>query len=385
MKDLRKLVLGWSAALLLLPSIAIADEPESLTIADIVASSGGEFDANKGDYDLLLNALIAADLVAPFTDPEADFTVLAPNDAAFVRLARDLGYEGQDEGEAFNAIVLALTDIGDGDPIPVLSSVLLYHVSPGAKGAEELLDGGPIETLLEGAAIVGKGRVLIDADPDFLNPKLIEPVDIAASNGVIQTINRVLLPVDLDNGFPGVGTITSLVAQSGGVFDENSGDFDILLTAVLTAGLDGALADETASLTVFAPTDKAFFNLARVFGYAGPYDEGAAFQAIVDALTVLGEGDPIGPLTNVLLYHVAPEALSLNTVLLSDAVTTLLEEAVVKPTGFSLADADPGVRNPRLIVGSGDLRADNGLIHPIDGVLLPLRVSPEKKIGQSSE
>ena len=311
--------------------------------------------------------------------------MLAPNDRAFLRLARDFGYEGRDEGEAFNAIVLALTEVGDGDPIPVLTNVLLYHVSPGAKDQKELRAGGPIETLLEGAAIVGKGRLLIDADPDFRNPKLIKPANIEASNGVIQTISRVLLPVDLDNGFPNVGTITSLVAESGGVFDKDRRDFDILLNAVLTAGLDGALADETASLTVFAPTDKAFFNLARVFGYKGSYDEGAAFQTIVDALTVLGEGDPIPPLTNILLSHVAPEALSLNTVLLSDEVATLLEDAVVKPRGFALKDADPGIKNPRLIVKSGDLRADNGLIHPINGVLLPLRVSPEPKTEKGSD
>ena len=61
-------------------------------------------------------------------------------------------------------------------------------------------------------------------------------------------------------------TITDIVVASGGVFDKNRNDFDILLNAVLAAGLEGALADPKADLTVFAPTDKAFIRLARDLG-----------------------------------------------------------------------------------------------------------------------
>ncbi len=382
MKVLRGFAMGWLAIIALLPAAALAKNTASQTITDIVAASGGEFDNRGLDFDILLNAVLAADLAGALADPDADLTVFAPNDKAFIRLARDLGYTGYDEAGAFDAIVMALTQIGDGDPIPVLTDVLLYHVSPGSKTRREIRAGGPIETLLEGASIVSWKRLLIDADPDFRNPVLFRPANIKASNGIIQPINRVLIPVDLDNGFPDVGTITSLVAASGGTFDYNWRDFDILLNAVLAAGLDGALADETAALTVFAPDDRAFFRLARLLGYEGTYDEEAVFLAIVDALTVLGEGDPIPLLTNVLLYHVAPGALSLNTVLLSEEIETLLEGGVLVPKGFGLEDADRGVRNPHLILMRGDLRADNGLIHPINRVLLPLQISTPKSNGK---
>ena len=48
-------------------------------------------------------------------------------------------------------------------------------------------------------------------------------------------------------------TITELVAKSGGEFDRNTRDFDILLNAVLAAGLEDALAEPNADLTVFGP------------------------------------------------------------------------------------------------------------------------------------
>ena len=78
------------------PSVA-ADRTETLnsgkaTLAQLVAASGGDFDKRWFDYDLLLNAVQAADLVDALNDPSVDWTLFAPNDLAFIRLARDLGY-----------------------------------------------------------------------------------------------------------------------------------------------------------------------------------------------------------------------------------------------------------------------------------------------------
>ncbi len=71
------------------------------------------------------------------------------------------------------------------------------------------------------------------------------------------------------NGSPGIGPVTDIVALSGGEFDRNWFDYDILLNAVLTAGLEGALSDPIAELTVFGPNDFAFFRLARDLGFRG--------------------------------------------------------------------------------------------------------------------
>ena len=77
-----------------------------------------------------------------------------------------------------------------------------------------------------------------------------------------------------------------------GGYDTNGSDFDLLRDSILTADLAGALSDETASLTVFAPTDAAFVTLAQVLGYGGA-DNACSLDHIVDALTLLGSGDDV--------------------------------------------------------------------------------------------
>nr|MBX2870391.1 fasciclin domain-containing protein [Acidiferrobacterales bacterium] len=294
-------------------------------------------------------------------------------DGAFIKLAQDLGFDGHDEEGAFNAIVEALTALGGGDPVPLLTDVLLYHVSPGAKYTRQIRRSDVIETLLDGGTIVPAGFTLLDAEPELVNPRIRWRSNIKASNGVIHTLNRVLIPADLPNTDPEVGTITDIVAASGGGFDRNRRDFDLLFNAVSTAGLAGALADTTADYTVLAPNDAAFIRLARDLGYRGWREQGA-FDFIVGALTELGGGDPIPLLTDILLYHVSPGSQVLKDVVLTDSIETLLSGAVITPDGFTLEDGAPSLRDPKLKVSGGDIRASNGLIHTITRVLIPVDV-----------
>ena len=172
--------------------------PTGSTIAEIVAQSGGEFDSNGGDFDILLQAVQAAGLADALNDPNADLTVFAPVDDAFVKLAQDLGFEGTSEEGAFSAIVDKLTELGEGDPIPLLKDILLYHVSPDEKSLEQIKNLETVETLLDGATISPDGNSLIDNDPDLEDPSFIAgATDIDASNGVVQGIDRVLVPLDI--------------------------------------------------------------------------------------------------------------------------------------------------------------------------------------------
>lgn len=177
---------------------AQAQSPASKpTIAGIVASSGGSFDQNHDDYDLLLTAVSAAGLVSALDDPSANLTVFAPTDRAFVLLARDLGYEGWDEAGAWDFLVGALTQLGNGNPIPVLTNVLLYHVASGRLGIWDVALSSKVTTLL-GSDFGVKLIKLVDADPDIKNPTVLPLAsNIKASNGIVHTISRVLLPVDL--------------------------------------------------------------------------------------------------------------------------------------------------------------------------------------------
>lgn len=166
------------------------------TITEIVAASGGEFDRNGRDYDILLNAVVTAGLAETLATPGLDVTVWAPNDNAFIRTARDLGFTGKDEAGAWNFLVGALTELGGGDPIPVLTAILTYHVTPKARGVFSVLTTKTFPTL-QGGTITRHGLTLQDADPDLRDPRLTLPLQVKASNGIIHTIDRVLIPINI--------------------------------------------------------------------------------------------------------------------------------------------------------------------------------------------
>ncbi len=176
-------------------------EVDRPTIAEIVASSGSGFDNTGADFDVLLAAVTAADLVETLDTAGLDVTVWAPKDRAFVRTAQDLGFTGanNDEAGAWAFLVDALTQIGGGDPIPTLTTILQYHVTPDTRLARRVLAtpvGFPTLAGIDIRHSVGSA-ILRDRDPDFRNPRLVEPLDVRASNGVVHVLNRVLLPVNL--------------------------------------------------------------------------------------------------------------------------------------------------------------------------------------------
>ncbi len=169
------------------------------TIVDVLVakSSTGGFDHNSRDYDILITAATAADLVGPLSDPSAQLTLFAPDDAAFVRTAQSLGFAGWDEEGAWNFLVGALTQLGNGDPIPVLTTILLYHVAPERLGAIQVLFSGRIDTLADTSFGV-RFFQLVDNAPNLPNPYLnFFALNQRASNGVIHGITRVLIPVDI--------------------------------------------------------------------------------------------------------------------------------------------------------------------------------------------
>lgn len=364
------------------------------TIAGIVSQSEGTFDQNNQDFDILLNALKTAGLVDALNDPTSDLTVFAPTDAAFIQLAQDFGYTGDDEAGALDAIVGALTELGNGDPVPVLQDILKYHVSAGAKTTEQIQAAETIETLLPGVTFAPNGNMLSDNEPDIADPSFQAGLtNIDASNGLIQGIDRVLIPLDIPgNESPTAPqlspqeqpTIADIVAQSGGEFDENTQDFDILFQALEAAGLTDAVADANADLTVFAPTDAAFIQLAQDFGFEGN-DEAGAFEAVVGALTELGNGDPIPVLQDVLKYHVSAGAKTLQDIQASDTISTLLDGAFLTPNGNSLGDNEPDIADPSFQRELTNIQAGNGLIQGINRVLIPLNIPGNEPPAQPKD
>src|SRR5690606_33887665 len=75
--------------------------------------------------------------------------------------------------------------------------------------------------------------------------------NVMADNGVIHVIDKVMMP-PAEMGEPTDNIVETAIA---------AGNFTTLVDAVVQAGLDGVLADENETFTVFAPTDVAFAKI----------------------------------------------------------------------------------------------------------------------------
>ena len=132
-----------------------------------------------------------------------------------------------------------------------------------------------------------------------------------------------------------------------------AGDFETLVSAVQAAGLEETLRGD-GPFTVFAPTDDAFAALP-----AGTLDDLLA--------------DPEGALAPILTYHVVE-----GKVLAADVAGLDGQEvATVNGASFTVNVGDDGTvtltdaAGNEVTVVTTDIETSNGVIHVIDGVLLP--------------
>lgn len=136
-------------------------EPELKSIVEIAVSDGR--------FSTLVEALKAADLVDTLNG-EGPFTVFAPTDEAFAQLP-----EGTLES--------LLNDI------PTLTTILLYHVTPGKVMASDVVNLRSADT------VAGKPiSIMVKEEKVMINDAEVIITDIEASNGVIHVIDSVILP-----------------------------------------------------------------------------------------------------------------------------------------------------------------------------------------------
>lgn len=137
--------------------------------------------------------------------------------------------------------------------------------------------------------------------------------------------------------------------------------FNALLAAVNKAGVGDALTNENASLTVFAPTDAAFTQLAGRLGFASA-------AAMVDTL-------PASVLANILTYHLLPDEKTAADLAAGGATQATLYSFGGSPatlslnTGSGVVITDAALTAAR--VTAANVAASNGVIHAIDKVLVP--------------
>ncbi len=135
-----------------------------------------------------------------------------------------------------------------------------------------------------------------------------------------------------------------------GSLDDNGGDFDILVAALLATGVVSAF--DGSDFTVFAPTDEAFYMLT------GTDNDTDAFNAAVGLLGVDG-------VAAVLAYHVTEGVRNSRSVTKAKKITMLDGNTISGRSGMIEANNSmSGLLNI-------DNRLSDGMVHVIDTVLLP--------------
>ncbi len=132
--------------------------------------------SKSGNFNTLLTAIKATELEETL-DSEGSFTIVAPTDAAFEKLPSA-------DREALFA------------NIPKLKRIVLYHVVMGNVQSDDLAEIDEAPTM-EGSIIAIKradGKV-------HINDALVTQTDIIADNGVIHTIDTVLMPAILEHEY----------------------------------------------------------------------------------------------------------------------------------------------------------------------------------------
>ncbi len=128
-------------------------------------------------------------------------------------------------------------------------------------------------------------------------------------------------------------------------------DFSTLVTAVDSAGLAETLSGD-GPFTVFAPVNDAFAALP---------------PGTLDSLLLPENQDQ---LTAVLTYHVVPQEAMSDDLSDGTTVTTVQGQPLtvgVTDAGVTLTDATGNT----VSVVQADIEAGNGVVHTIDGVLIP--------------
>ncbi|MDX1618314.1 MAG: fasciclin domain-containing protein, partial [Balneolaceae bacterium] len=221
--------------------------------------------------------------------------------------------------DAFNALPSGLLGSLSGEQ---LAEILQYHVISGTVASGDLSAMQAPSTLTgENIFITADGSVTVNGSSSVVT------ADVTASNGIIHAIDEVLLP----NKFLNVVQIAS-----------KRYDLTSLVSAVVEADLASTLADPDAEFTIFAPNNEAF--------------EGVDTSGLTQQ-----------QLTEILTYHVVGARILSGD--LSDGQTATTVNGA--DLTISIDGGTVSINGDAAIVRTVDLEGTNGVIHIIDGVLMP--------------
>ena len=263
-------------------------------------------------------------------DPSGKFTVFAPTNDAFARL----GLKVEGDFAALNT--------------SFLTNTLLYHVSNG------VLAGSSITANVKTSSLLGPTRRYISRGSErYINGSKILATDVAAENGTVHVIDKVLLASGADI------VQTAIALTQSKVF--SGPELTFLVEAVVYADLAGALTASTGSpsFTVYAPTDAAFIQLGK--------DLGVSLTVAADIRKL-----PKETVKAVLLNHVINNGGRFTSELSGTSETPLGGTALTYGAfnnGIYTVKGKNNATVANMVIP--DVQTTNGVVHVIDRVLLP--------------
>jgi uncharacterized surface protein with fasciclin (FAS1) repeats len=294
----------------------------------------------EGANFTLLEAAVVKAGYANLLGTTANLTVFAPNDDAFRQL--DITGDGIPDLDT-EAKINALSGAG----LDLLKTVLNYHVLT-SRVPSSVITAAGIESATYGTSGAGpKLFAKLNGAKVYINGVEVVSADVAASNGIIHVINKVLVP-------PSV-TITGAVATNP--------NFSRLLYAINRVK-NGGGADIAAALngagpfTVFAPTNAAFAT------------SGFTTDASLDAV-------PIATLQSIILHHAVSARVfssdltagNVNSLLTATDATKKLTINLTGPAVYGGGNGATAANWPKIT--GVNLVQTNGVVHIIDRVILP--------------
>nr|WP_299346077.1 fasciclin domain-containing protein [Allomuricauda sp.] len=313
------------------------DDPSSglPTIKDLVESTP--------DLDFLQEALELTGLLDTLGE-DGPFTVFAPT-------SNSINFFFGLLGSSFDGI----EDFDLAFEVDLLRQVLSYHVVPGLVTSNDL-SVGTVSTLLPNDGF----DVVLGGDGFFLQDGLEQNVDlvitdIPAANGVIHTIDRILIPETV------IETIVSETEQTLLDIIDNLDECDQFVQAFLMVKhLIGDLVVDHEQFTFFLPTNQAFLELfAQLDG--------------IDSLADFDTPEELELLGIILSYHLVKGTKANSSDLFNgQQLATLQGEKLNIQRGQEVYILDK-TGNPSKVT-SPDIHVLNGVIHIIDKVLIPNEV-----------
>jgi transforming growth factor-beta-induced protein len=280
------------------------------------------------DLSTLVSAVVAADLVDTLSS-SGRFTVFAPTNEGFAALPAG-----------------TLDNLMKPENKAQLIDILTYHVLPVLALSKDLALFEEVETIEGKKLHVQKwgGSVKVGASLKSEDLKAVTTADNVASNGVVHIIDGVLLPPQ-----------SMLTSKKPNIVElaESVKDLSTLVSAVVAGDLVDTLSSP-GPFTVFAPTNEGFAALP-----AGTLDN-------------LMKPENKAQLVDILTYHVLPiQAFSKDLALFQAASTVEGKPLHIAKWGGGVK-VGPSLKSEDLrTVTSADNAASNGVVHIIDGVLLP--------------